>query len=115
MDQVINLAIDAFPRNEDLFQEREVAIIIVDFALDERPDLSSRSRASRNVSQMVGDRSDLLIDTFFDQRNGFRRKHLCQRGLHLREVIDALADKRIYFSFKSFFVDQAAKTLFDEP
>ena len=43
MNQVVNFVVDALARNENLFEERKVAIVIVDFTFDQSADLIARA------------------------------------------------------------------------
>ncbi len=66
VDQIVDFAINALARDENLFQEGKLIVILVDFTLDERPDLLPGTGTGGNVRQMLGDGCYLLINSLLD-------------------------------------------------
>ena len=67
VNQIVNFAMNALARNENLFDERKLLVIVVNFALDERADLFARVLAGGNVREVLHDRRHLAVDAFLDE------------------------------------------------
>ena len=65
IDEVVDLIQEIVARDEYLFEERQVLVIFVDLAFDQRADLISRPLGRGDLGQMVRDRSDLFGSLLF--------------------------------------------------
>src|SRR5262249_13675661 len=62
VDQIIDFAINPFTRDKNLFDEGKLIIVLINFTFDESPDLLASFWTGRDLSQVMDDGRDLLID-----------------------------------------------------
>src|SRR5438067_3949736 len=105
MNEVINFLIDALARNENLLEERKVAIVIIHFAFDEAADLIASRWAGNNVRQVIGDWFHLLTNPIFYECRRLGRKHFGKRRVRAGEITETIADELAYICFKVFVVN----------
>jgi hypothetical protein len=89
--------VNAFTRNEDLFEERELFVILVDFEFYQAADLFARCLAGGDVGEVMNDRRHLLIDTIFDEGDCLGRESFRERCIAACEIVQSSRDKLVNF------------------
>ncbi len=102
VDELVDFAVNAFARDEDLFEERELFVILVDFEFYQTTDLFPCCLARGDLGEVMDDRRHLLIDAVFDERDRFGRESFCERGFAVREVVQTSRNKLVHFRFEPF-------------
>ena len=87
--QFVNFAMDALARDEDLFDERKLLVIVVNFELDQRANLLARVLAGGDVGEMMNNRRHLAVDALLDESDGFRREGFRQRRIAVRQIVES--------------------------
>src|ERR1041385_5024494 len=98
---------NAFTRDEDLLDERELLVILVDFEFYQAADSFAGALTRGDVGELMNNRRNLLIDAIFDEGNCFRRERVCERGVAQCEIVDALRDKFMHLRFESVGRDES--------
>src|SRR5215211_1114097 len=98
---------NALARDEDLFEERELFVILIDFELDQAANLFSCRLGRRDLRKVMDDWRHLLVDAIFDEHDRFGRERFRERRLAAREIVHTTRDKLMYFRLESFRSDQS--------
>ena len=81
---------------------------------NERADALAGVLAGRDIGEVMNNRRDLLVDSFLDQCDRLRGKHLREGGVGARQLIDAIADKGIDLRLELFGTNKGLIALFDK-
>src|SRR6185503_14394314 len=99
--EFINFTMNALTRDKDLLDERELFVILVDFEFYQAADSFAGALTGGDISELMDDRRNLLIDAIFDERDCFRRERICERCVAQCKIVQALRDKLMHLRFES--------------
>src|ERR1051325_10508664 len=105
---------DAFSRNEDLLEERELFVVLINFEFYQSANLFTGGLTGGDLGEVMDDWRHLLIDPVFDERDCFGSERLCERCAAVRKIIQAPGDKISHLGFERLGGRQSLYTFFEE-
>src|SRR5262249_44150301 len=91
--QIVYLSVNPFPRDEDLFEQRQLLVVVINFSFDQCPDLFSGVLTGGNIGELMNDRWDLAIDAVFDKGDLVGRKGFRKCRIRAGEVVEPSGNK----------------------